>query len=469
MAEEVKFIFTMDDQFSQKAKVVEGNVSGLENALGKVALASTLAFAVNKVVDFGKAVIDAYAQQEVYESRLTTLLHDRKMAEIAIANIRKDAAKTPFDVGSLVQGNSMLIGAGASAKEARDVVMDLGNAIAATGGGNDELSRMVVNLGQIKSIGKASALDVKQFMYANIPIYQMLAENMKKTNKAFKNMSIDQIIPKIKEMDISYKDLTSALKNAREEGGMFNKGLENASMTIQGLKSNLEDTIETMKSNIGENFADVFKESLIGVTEELNNINIALANLNKTQRGLKKSDLGFNWMEKTGLQNTEQYAELNMYQKRLSEYEDFAQGGEKQLQAARNKIIDEKEKLKKEILEKNELAKINNKEVSIEDVLKFKRKTALLDESLGTLNSIGKASNAEKLKNGGANAIKQDKESAKVKQQQYTNITINIHDGLVHEFNVTTATIEGGAQNAKSIVLKGLIEAVNDSQLVAGI
>jgi tape measure domain-containing protein len=250
--------------------------SMMGSVLGANLLTQGIGMATGAIKDFAASSVDAYMKNEMYEARLTTLLHGREQALSALSQITKDAALTPFDKQSLVQGNSMLIGAGESASGARKSIMDLGNAIAATGGGSDELSRMSVNLAQIKSIGKASALDVKQFMYANIPIYDMLSKSMGKN------------IKEIKEMDISYKDLTKALSDARQEGGMFYQGLENANQTLSGQVSNLGDSWEQLKVSMAGSQSGILKNTVSWVNSMVSAINVGVTSINTTQNRLAK-------------------------------------------------------------------------------------------------------------------------------------------------------------------------------------
>ncbi len=146
-----------------------------------------------------------------------------------IEQVKKDAASTPFEVASLVKGNQLLISAGLSAEQARDDILALGNAISATGGGEEELSRMVINLQQIKNVGKASALDIKQFAYAGIDVYGLLADYTGKTRE------------EVTDLEISYEDLTGALKFASQEGGKYFNAMEKQSKTFNGQLSNLKD------------------------------------------------------------------------------------------------------------------------------------------------------------------------------------------------------------------------------------
>ena len=214
------------------------DTKGFESGLNKigatgVAIGNLMADVIKKVAqtisEVGKMGVEYNAQIETYQTALTTLTGSAEKANKIIEQVKKDAASTPFEVASLVKGNQLLISAGLSAEQARDDILALGNAISATGGGEEELSRMVINLQQIKNVGKASALDIKQFAYAGIDVYGLLADYTGKTREEVTNL------------DISYKDLTGALKFASQEGGKYFNAMEKQSETFNGQLSNLKD------------------------------------------------------------------------------------------------------------------------------------------------------------------------------------------------------------------------------------
>ena len=171
------------------------------------------------------------ANFEQSEIAFTTLLKDRKKAIAAIKEIEKDAKSTPYNLPDLIRANQLLISAGVSTGDARNQIKALGNAIAATGGGTAELNRLSVNLQQIKAVGKASALDIKQFAYAGINIYQLLADVTGKNVK------------EVKDMEVSYELLTQALDKASQKGGAFAGAMDNQSKSFQGLMANIQDVI----------------------------------------------------------------------------------------------------------------------------------------------------------------------------------------------------------------------------------
>ena len=214
------------------------DTKGFESGLNKigatgVAIGNLMADVIKKVAqtisEVSKMGVEYNAQIETYQTALTTLTGSAEKANKIIEQVKKDAAATPFEVSSLVKGNQLLISAGLSAEQARDDILALGNAISATGGGNEELSRMVINLQQIKNVGKASALDIKQFAYAGIDVYGLLADYMGKTRE------------EVSDLEISYEDLTGALKYASQEGGKYFNAMEKQSKTFNGQLSNLKD------------------------------------------------------------------------------------------------------------------------------------------------------------------------------------------------------------------------------------
>ena len=127
---------------------------GAARAIGQ-AFVQMAADAVRGVESIAKAGVEFNAQMEQYQTAFTTLIGDADKAKSALEAIRKDAASTPFDVASLVQANQALLATGMDAGKARTDVMNLANAIAATGGGSAELSRMAANMQQIRNTGKA--------------------------------------------------------------------------------------------------------------------------------------------------------------------------------------------------------------------------------------------------------------------------------------------------------------------------
>lgn len=259
--------------------------SGLTAALTKSQLLasaiSTLSTAaLSGAKQFVSMGIEYNAQIESYRVGLTNMLGDAQAANEAMAAIQEDAARTPFSVDSLTQANQLLISAGENAGYSRKVIMALGDAVSATGGGNAELSRMAANLQQIANVGKASAIDIKQFAYAGINVYQVLADYTGKT------------VQEVQNMTISYDLLSQALIAASEEGGRYYNAMDTQSQTMNGRVSTLKDNVSQLAGLMTGDLS-----SGIGVViSNLNDMTVAAIDAYKTDgwKGLGEAILKLN-------------------------------------------------------------------------------------------------------------------------------------------------------------------------------
>lgn len=207
--------------------IAQGTVmAGVFSKLGSAALSAAEGF-ISSGIEYN-------AQIEKYTTGFTNMLGSAEAAQQVMSQIQEDAAKTPFDVASLTQANQYLISAGENASYARNTIMALGDAVSATGGGNDELNRMAQNLQQIANTGKATAVDIKQFAYAGIDVYGILADYTGKSTA------------EVQKMTISYDLLTQALQAASEEGGRYYNSMDTQSQTMNGRVSTLQDNVKQL-------------------------------------------------------------------------------------------------------------------------------------------------------------------------------------------------------------------------------
>lgn len=231
------------NSLNRSANTAGSGVSGMASQFAAASakatvLANMLISLGTKAVGFAKDFvamgISYNAQIEKYTTGFTNMLGSAQAAQEAMQAIQEDAARTPFDVASLTQANQLLISAGENAAYSRKVINALGDAVSATGGGNAELSRMAANLQQIANVGKAATIDIKQFAYAGINIYQILADYTGKS------------VQEVQKMTISYDLLSQALIAASEEGGRYYNAMDTQSQTMNGRVSTLKDNVSQL-------------------------------------------------------------------------------------------------------------------------------------------------------------------------------------------------------------------------------
>ena len=230
------------DRARAKTSALAGELNPRFSGIGKTLtsafvksqlLATSIVALAKKFTSLGEGIVNqgiAFNQQmEKYTTGFTNMLGSAEKAQAVLNQIKQDAARTPLNVDSLVQANQLLISAGVSAGEARSTILALGDAVSATGGGSEVLSRMAANLQQIKNVGKAASIDIKQFAYAGINIYQILADYTGKS------------VQEVQNMTISYALLSQALIAASEEGGRYYNAMDTQSQTLSGRLETLKD------------------------------------------------------------------------------------------------------------------------------------------------------------------------------------------------------------------------------------
>lgn len=232
--------------------IAQGTImAGVFSKLGSAALSAAEGF-ISSGIEYN-------AQIEKYTTGFTNMLGSAEAAQQVMSQIQEDAAKTPFDVESLTKANQYLISAGENASYARNTIMALGDAVSATGGGNDELNRMSQNLQQIANTGKATAADIKQFAYAGIDVYGILADYTGKSTAEVQNMTV------------SYDLLTQALQAASEEGGRYYNAMSDLSQTQNGITNTLKDNVKQLAGLLTGDLSD----AVGSVKTKLNEMTVA--------------------------------------------------------------------------------------------------------------------------------------------------------------------------------------------------
>lgn len=183
------------------------------------------------VVEVLKTGVEYNMDMERYGASIKAILGgDEEAANKLVKSMKQLGATSAFSTDALLGAAQQLVASDVNAEDAAKSINDLAKALAYAGKGDDELKRMVQNLNQIKNAGKSTAMDLKQFAYAGVPIYKLLAEY----SSEFQSIGKDTLV--------TYEDIVGALSQAAGEGGKFYDAI-----TVQG--STLFGQLEMIKSN----------------------------------------------------------------------------------------------------------------------------------------------------------------------------------------------------------------------------
>ena len=198
------------------------------------------------------------AELEKQTTLFTTLTGSAEKADEILSKIKENAKSSPFDVQSLISANQYLMATGIEGDKSMDIINALGDAVSATGGGNSELLRMAQNLQQIQNVGKASAMDIRQFAMAGIDIWGIMSDYTGKT------------VAQLQEMDVTFEMISGALLSASDEGGKYFGAMSAQSQTLNGKISKLKSSIQELLGQLTETLMPVIKRVIDRIQEVIN-------------------------------------------------------------------------------------------------------------------------------------------------------------------------------------------------------
>lgn len=222
-------------------------VGELFNSVGAFArglpagIATTVANLAKATADFGKEAVQAYAEINSIKTQLGVVFSSQTQADSMFGEISQYAVKSPFGVQQTSELAVLLKQSGVYASDLMDTLKMLGD----TAGGNmEKMKRIANNYAQIMAIGKASMLDMRQFAYAGIPIFEAVSKELGVSQQELRKLISDgkvtaDIVEKV------FKDLTGV-------NGIFENATEKGAKTLKARLQNLADAKQLALSSVGE-------------------------------------------------------------------------------------------------------------------------------------------------------------------------------------------------------------------------
>ena len=232
----------VDDQASGKLKDISNRLgNGLKTA-AKIGTAAVGAVSA-AVVGLGKIGVAYNSQMENYTTNFTTMLGSVSAATKKVDELKKFAAKTPFEMGDLAAATQTLLSFGIESEKTGDIMKMLGDVSL---GNSQKFSSLALVFGQVSSQGKLMGQDLLQMINAGFNPLQVISE---KTGE-----SMESLKERMSAGEIGIAEVTQAFQWATSEGGKFYNGMEAGSKTFSGLVSTLKDNATSL---IGEVFQPI--------------------------------------------------------------------------------------------------------------------------------------------------------------------------------------------------------------------
>lgn len=217
----------------------------------------------------GAAGVKTAADLEQSQIGFETMLGSAEKANTFLAQIKKTAAQTPFELPGLTQASQRLLAFGFEAKDVIPTLTTLGDAASGLGLGAEGLDRIVTAVGQIQAKGKVQGEELLQLTEAGIPAQRILRNELGLTADEFETMqrkgqiTADKAIPALMR---GIKDGTSGMAG---ETAKFGGLMEKQSQSLTGLFSTLKDTVLVGTADAIRPLMPMLKDGLSGAIEFL--------------------------------------------------------------------------------------------------------------------------------------------------------------------------------------------------------
>lgn len=188
----------------------------------------------------------------------TTMLGSAEKAQKFLKQLQAFANTTPFEFEDVTGAAQKFLSMGFAAKDVIPMLTAVGDAVAAMGGGAEQIDSVTTALSQMQIKGKVSGEEIMQLSEQGIPALQILADHFKVSTSELSNMiskgkvMSDEAIPAIID------GLEHGTKSVKGFGGM----MEAQSQTMAGKWSTFMDTMKSGLGNLAMNFLPAAKKAV---------------------------------------------------------------------------------------------------------------------------------------------------------------------------------------------------------------
>lgn len=228
---------------------LNSKVQSLKPTFRKMALIGTASFTGISIAI--KKVTGIASELEQQTVAFETMLGSAEKAKSLLEDLSRFASTTPFEIQGIRGTAKQLMAMGIEEEKLIDTMKALGDISAGT---SAPLERIALNFGQVKTQGKLTGRELRDFAVNGVPLIEALAQQF--------DVSKTKIQEMVSEGKVGFADVEQAFINMTSEGGKFANLMDKQSQTTAGQISNLKDEITLMAESVGQTLLPTVKNLL---------------------------------------------------------------------------------------------------------------------------------------------------------------------------------------------------------------
>lgn len=248
------------DKVKDFAKDAKDGLGGVEDIIGRVKKAAagmTAAFGARELIS---KVIEVRGEMQQLDVAFTTMLGNAQASSALMQQLVQTAATTPFGLTDVANGAKQLLAYGTAAEDVNETLIRLGDIAA---GLSIPLNDLVYLYGTTMAQGRLYTQDLNQFTGRGIPMLGELAKQFGVAQSEVKGL--------VEAGKVGFPEVQKVIESLTDKGGKFGGLMAAQSKTITGQISNIEDALDMMFNDIGQQSEGVINTALGAVSSLIEN------------------------------------------------------------------------------------------------------------------------------------------------------------------------------------------------------
>jgi tape measure domain-containing protein len=169
------------------------------------------------------------------------LLGSAREGQALFKELQQFNLKTPFGLEDLTSQTRMLLGFGFAGNEIMPIIRAVADTASGLGAGAEGLQRIVLNLGQVRAMGKVTGRELRDFATVGFPGYELVAHILGQTREEIKAMGDDA--------EVSADQFLAAVTSMAGPMQKFTGMADRQAQSLFGQWSNIKDLVTVGLAN----------------------------------------------------------------------------------------------------------------------------------------------------------------------------------------------------------------------------
>lgn len=236
---------------------VENEGASIDKVFDRIKTMAAASLAGFSAKEFVSKMVSVRGEMQQLQVAFETMLGSAQKASDLMEQLVHTAAVTPFGLEDVSNGARQLLAYGTEAEKVNATLIKLGDIAA---GLSMPLNDLVYLYGTTMTQGRLYTQDLNQFTGRGIPMIQELAKQFGVAESKVKEL--------VEAGKVGFPEVEKVIDSLTGEGSKFGGLMEEQSKTITGQIANIEDAIDMMFNNLGQQSEGVIN----GVLEQVSYI-----------------------------------------------------------------------------------------------------------------------------------------------------------------------------------------------------